>query len=591
MTESPSHHDISRYASVLDRVAGSAENDFELAVNVLQELGIGFRADLPDDATHELKAAAWAFTYVIDFAGKHARLVPRDNYGDRSNPPRVKDVPEDIRQLWRQLLELVQEPAAKARLAHLVFQCGGTGGRDAGLVAVDCYFESATRWQYRSDSVEDLCAASRIAQVIGDEARTSRALDLLLDVADAALNTPPVAAGIVLRAVRHAVSELLCPDRIDALLERAASELPDVKNRDEALELMQTRCVDDECRAALWDRRVGIYVDAAAQATDSPIMQMMLRKDALRTAEASGRRDLYERAAAALQSTRDTHAEMIHFESSSALYEEEFSRVRDSLIRGDSWQQALVTFAMSGPLSGDYDANVANTKERRRLASLTALMPVTLLGPDGLPIYQPVTEEDRFDFDLTQFEVHVISGMLRPLISALHAIPERFGLPFSQDLATFLDSWPGMGRTALPMITVALQRFWVGDSQGTIYTLMPTIEALVRDLILNVSHGMYRLQQTHAPGQYPGLGAMLDLMPNFYDISTGRLHALKTILTHPAGFNLRNRLSHGVERYSDPGHAALAVHTALWFATLTPKPPVPDPPDEEHGAAGGTVAS
>lgn len=98
-----------------------------------------------------------------------------------------------------------------------------------------------------------------------------------------------------------------------------------------------------------------------------------------------------------------------------------------------------MTFAKSGPLSGDYDANVANTKERRQLAPLTALMPVTLLGPDGLPIYQPATEEDRFDYDLTQFEVHIIGGMLRPLISALHAIPERFGLPLSQDVATFLD--------------------------------------------------------------------------------------------------------------------------------------------------------
>jgi hypothetical protein len=587
VSESIGEHDIAWYAGILDRVAATAETDFALALNVRHELGIGFRAALPDDASHELKAAVWAFTYVIDFAGKQARLVPRDNYGERSDPPRIKDVPENIRQLWRQLLEQVHEPAAKARLAHLVFQCGGTGGREAGLMAVDGYVESTAKWRHRSDSIEDLCAATRIARTIGDEAGAGRVLDRLLDLADAALNAAPAPAGIILRAFTHAIGEPLCPDRIDALLERAASELPDVKNRDQALELMQARCGDDPCRSALWERRVDVYIDAAALATDSAIMQMVLRQDALRTAEASGRRDLYERAAAALQDTRDIHAELIRFESSSALYEEEFASVRDSLIRGDSWKQALVTFATAGPLSGDYDANVENTKKRRQLAPLTALMPVTLLGPDGLPIYQPTTEEDRFDYDLTQFEVHIIGGMLRPLISALHVIPERFGLPLSQDIAIFLDSWPGMSRAALPTITVALQRFWVGDSHGAIYTLMPTVETLVRDLILNVNHGMYRLQQTHAPGQYPGLGVMLDLLPDFYVVSPGWLRALKTILTHPAGFNLRNRLSHGVERYSDPGHAALAIHTALWLTTLTPKAPVDVIPEEEPEAASG----
>jgi hypothetical protein len=69
------------------------------------------------------------------------------------------------------------------------------------------------------------------------------------------------------------------------------------------------------------------------------------------------------------------------------------------------------------------------------------------------------------------------------------------------------------------------------------------------------------------------------------------LRALKTILTHPAGINLRNRLSHGVERFIDPGHAALALHTALWLATRTPKPPAADVTDEKPQAAPGTDQS
>jgi hypothetical protein len=129
-----------------------------------------------------------------------------------------------------------------------------------------------------------------------------------------------------------------------------------------------------------------------------------------------------------------------------------------------------------------------------------------LLGPDGLPIWEPQTPEDRLDYDLTHFEVNIIGGMLRPLIAALHAIPERFGLPLTQELLEFLAIWPGISRSVVHTISFALQRFWVGDSEGVIYTVVPAIETLVRDLILHVNHGMYRLQQTHAPSQYPGLG-------------------------------------------------------------------------------------
>jgi hypothetical protein len=142
-----------------------------------------------------------------------------------------------------------------------------------------------------------------------------------------------------------------------------------------------------------------------------------------------------------------------------------------------------------------------------------------------------------------------------------------------------------MRRSTLPTIVGALQRFWIGDPQGATYTLVPSIEALIRELILDVNHGMYRLQRTHAPGQYPGLGAMLDLLPELFGLSPSYLRFLKVVLTHPAGFNLRNRLAHGINEYSDPGHAALVIHTVLVLATLTP--PTPAAADDANGDTQG----
>jgi hypothetical protein len=573
--------ELAGYASVLDEVASAAESDFEFSMNIREKFGLGLRSDLDESAPPEVRAIVWAVMYVIDFGGKNARLIPRENLGGESIPPQTKDVPEDIRAIWRHLLTLVTSATAKARLGHVVFQCGGSAGPQAATTAIDSYIESASAGTRTSDRINDLQSASRLARTMRDDEKVQRSLQMLLDISEATLDNEPEKAGLVLRPLAHVVGEPRCPNRVDELLERAAADLPDADDRDDALKLMQSRCGnDEERRSALWERRVDVYLEAA-EPQESAVMQTHLRQDALRTAEASGNKALYQKAAAALQNTRDHHAEMIRIESSVALYEEEFIQLRDSLIRGDSWKQALVTFSMAGPLSGDYEANLKNTKERHSLGGLSSLFPTVLIGPDGLPIYKPESEEDRIDFELTRFEAQIINGFVRPLISAIDAIPERFGLPTTAELVEFLNTWPGMSPAVAHVVVYALQRFWVGDSQGAIYTLTPVIETLVRDLILRANHGMYRLQQTpRQPGQYPGLGAMLDLLPDYYDVSEGWLHSLKTILIHPGGFNFRNSLSHGVVIYGDPGTAAIILHTALWLASRSPVPEEPQTPED-----------
>lgn len=566
--EETDEHDLAWYASVLDEVAGAAQSDFEFSMNIREKFGLGLRSDLDESTPPEVRAIVWAVMYVIEFdEGKNARLVPRENLGEESIPPQTKDVPEDIRVIWRQLLALVRSAPAKARLGHVVFQCGGSSGPQAAQTAIDSYIESASSQTRTLGRINDLQTASRLARIMRDDEKVKRSLQMLLDISKDALDNEPEKAGLVLRPLTHVVGEPLCPDGVDELLERAATDLPDPDDREYALKLMQRRCGDDDARrSALWERRVDVYLDAA-DAHESAVMQTHLRQDALRTAEASGSKDLYRKAAAALQNTRDHHAEMIRIQSSSAMYQEEFDRLRDSLISGDSWMESLVTFARTGPLSGDYDANLKNTKERHALGGLSALFPTQLTDGNGLPIYKAETEADRIDFELTRFEVQIIAGLIRPIISAIDAIPERFGLPTTQELLEFLSAWPGMSQTVVPTVGYALQRFWVGDSQGATYTLIPAIETLVRDLILRANHGMYRLQNApRQPGQYPGLGVMLDLLPDYYDVTEGCVHCLKTILTHPAGFNFRNKLSHGIEMYGDPGTAAIVIHTALWLA-------------------------
>lgn len=206
------------------------------------------------------------------------------------------------------------------------------------------------------------------------------------------------------------------------------------------------------------------------------------------------------------------------------------------------------------------------------------MFPDKVLGPDGLPIYEAVSPEDRLDGDLTKVEVQVITSNLRPLTAALHSIPERFAsIPDQAALVEFLSYWPSMNQETVRAATVALQRFWCGDYEGAVYTAIPWIENAIRQIILDANQGIYMLQKTHKRGQYPGLGAMIDLLPERFTLSQSRYRFLKATLTHPLGFNLRNQLSHGINLYNTSAAATLVLHTLLTVSLITPKPDPPQP--------------
>lgn len=542
-------------------------------------LGYHVYEELPRDASSLAMAACWAVDYAAEIGKNNAKLVPRHFLGDRTDPPHVKDVDESVRTAWRDMFPLVQSHPARARLAHLLFQLGGAGGREMAVTAIDAYSQAAAEWQREADAVEDLRVANRIARAISDASRAAAAIQDMLNAVQKLLILEPPIPGVVISALTHAVADPDCPGDVDQILERAAQVLPHSDDRDQVLRLIFGRCSDDECRQRIWRRRIDAYIDSSEHA-ESEIARVLLRQKALQIADESGIKGLRQHAASLLQTARERDLELIRFEASSEIYNEHFEQYRDSFIAGDNWRRALISFAKCGPLNGDTDTNRQHVQARRELGPIQAQMPIHIFGPGNLPYFSAITDEERFEFDLIKVEVWHIQGIAAPLIAALHEIPNRFGLPTTQELAQFLHGWPGIHISAVPSIVIALQRFWTGDSHGAVHTLFPKIEALIRELLLRIDYGMYALAQAQRPGQYPALGPLIEALAGRFTISESGVRFLKVLLTEPAGLNIRNQLAHGIENYSDPGTAALLIHTALFVGTLEP---LEQPDDEPTG--------
>lgn len=408
----------------------------------------------------------------------------------------------------------------------------------------------------------------------------TRSLELMADLVSDQLEAEDPLAGIILRALTHLVGEQGCPARVDELLERAANAWPDGHRRDQAYALMLRRCTNDACRATVWGRRVQAHIDHA-DAETSPLMRSVRLQQALATAEASNIRELRVRAASLLQAVRGSNHEMVRFTASSRRYEEEFDNLVDSLIEGDSWQAALVRFASFGPITGNVDTNRAKIENDHRIAPLASLFPVQLVTPEGLPFFSGSDEETRFDVDLVSWEQQLIEQWIRPLSVALHEIPSRHALPPRQTLIAFLDSWPGTFGNGATLADV-LTRYWAGDPNGAAFAIVPGIEALVRHLVLATDTGIYRLQRNQTPGQYPGLGVLLPLLTELYQLSESRSRFLAALLTHPVGLNLRNRMAHGYISGVGSPIAAVLIHAALGIAAIATPDVDADPQTEEQ---------
>lgn len=576
--------DLLWLAGVLDR-ASQEPSRYLMAAAGRTALGLSVIDGIPDELAVGQRALVWALAYhveTVDSSGqRRVRLAPAVESDDGSDPPPVGEVDEAVAEAWRSLLQLVTEPAAVARLHHLLFERGGADRRNHARAATEAYMGSAERWERGLDAVLDLTAATRLARAVGNEDLFGDSLNRMSELVTRYLSETEPPAGIILRGLEHLVGEPGCPGGVDVQLTRAASTWPDARRNDQVLALMLRRAKKPEDRREIWRRRVDAFT-AEASTASSAILRAMRLQQALALAEQSGDRNLRERAAAELQTIRLTDLGMMSFTVSSRQYEEEFDRQVAIVSGGENWKQSLIQFATFGTLSGMTERNRDIVRAQHREHPLSALFPTTLLGPDGLPAYAGNSEGDRFDVDLARWETQLIDRWVPVMSAALHEIPNRHGLPALAEITAFLNTWPAVEGGTGAALARSLLRFWAGDSEAAAYTLVPRIESLARSLVLTSERGIYRLQREHTPGQYAGLGALLAIVEKEYHLDESRSRFLSVLLRHPAGCNLRNLMLHGFSGDPGPGITAVLIHAALMIATISPDPDSHPERTEDH---------
>ena len=530
----------------------------------------------PDEHTELSKEVVlgWAFQYLLSerdprSTGLRDVFVPLFSLGNGNNfPPLPADLPEPVLTLWQAVTPHAQHPAARGRLSDLLF-CAGASPGENGRTAIDAYLKiSEVPWNYLS-IVDGLLRAAQLARGIGDDQRLEEVRYKILLVARATLDGQE-GPGVVLPLL-EALAGQHSGYRPEAseLLRGALVTYKEPHTQDHIVSLLLTLSDDEEERRALKVERVRVWLAAANSATQ--MVRVMHLETAVRLADGAGDDELRRDVRQLLQEAAQGDLGMVRSSHSIQLPNEVVEEYLRQFTDAPSWKEALEGFAHHPPVTGTIDETRRVADAADKAGPFQAIIPPVVVGGDGLPRWRPETDQERQDARLARHEtlrLQLASGLLA---LGLERIADTYGVPDRASLVTQLSSRPNLTSGTSDILADSFLAFWSKDYSGAVHRAIWQIEALSRNLLLQVDQGIYNVQRESRPGQYPGLGFLLRRLLGL-GLDESWYRYLWTVFASPAGLNLRNEVAHGFIADLGAPLTAVTLHAANYLTTISVTP-------------------
>jgi hypothetical protein len=549
-------------------------------------------------------AAAAAFMYAEpagrrDNHGLKEFFRPMGGYGDIVNPPHIRDMPAWVTETWELCAGRVTAPMARARLHDLCFVAGLGQSLDHICAAVTAYLEvgdyylnggggelglATAHLQVALGATHALARALELARATHQDDLADAAVQKLVEAAGQALDDHDGGPGVVLGFIDPLAHDSAQPAELDDLLARARERyLGDMWNTNSTIELELARPgIDNETR----ERLRGDEVEAMlTQAETAPPMNALLhRQAAAQLARTYELTYLYERAVNELQDMRGEDLGMVQHKVDLSIPAEFVEQFIGQFVNAPTWQEGLKGLVSVSPPSGQLEANLQQVAELPTISPLLSIIAVTQIGPDGLPRKTSSTDEERAAYHLAEAEIRhmqVFGGMY---VEGLKRIGERWSPIDEEELTDFFGQQNHVATETAAALARGFLRFFGGDHEGATFSVVPRIERLARDRLMQMGAAVYKPAKPTAVGQYSGLGVLLQkLEDRGLDPSWGRF--LGTLLTRAEGSSFRNHLLHGAVDDPSVGSAGLTLIAALYLAVgVRGQSPVP-------GGSAGPVSS
>jgi len=498
-------------------------------------------------------------------------------------PTPLARLPAEVAALWASTADRVTAVAPRARLHHLLFECGhgnkGTHGREAAVA----YVTVGTGTWSRLERVNCLDWAVDLRKRLGDNAGAAEVYPELITLATNSLNQEKPEPGIALQALEVLAFEDTGNSDLPELLERARQQYANPYLTAKTIGLQERVFKADPAkREQLRRETVQAFFDHALSHPPG-LVRMAFLEDTAKAANQYGFADLSEQATAAMQKMSSDDLGLRERSATLTLPAGTVDAHVAQLVERQSLADVFQALAAAEPPTGDVDTNMQSRQQLAEQSPATVLFPTKSVGQDGLPRYTATSEDERIDEQLSRIE-NVRLGIrgeitARVLEGALTRFP-----PSEAELITMLQALPHVSPPVARSVARAILAFQAKRYEEATTVAMPRIESLVRALCQEKDVLRFRVQRDtrqgpSTRGQYPQLGALLVEIRPWMDRSWDRF--LSTFLVSPFGPNYRNELLHGYVDDATRIPAALTILIALRLALI---PLSADPATEDLGS-------
>lgn len=565
----------------VDRVASAADSWHQIAWSLRQELAE------TDDAT----ALIAAFEYSLHIERRsvkrpsRASFEPMLRFGDgETSPPLVASVPERWVTVWAAAAASIRAPAGVARLHDLLVVRGVDDRRPNAESAAAAYRTVArlAGWSHL-DQADALVRALELARSFRLDALIAPILDEMVAAARASLQRGPAEPGVALCLIRALASDSDGPEVVDALLAQARSAYRGAHHAESVIEIQLERARGNRTQIVELQRsRVRAWLDEADRTEG--LASVVHLETAARLARDLGFSDLATEAATRLQAVGPESLDLARISVEATIPEAAVREYLAPLLEASDVRDLLATLVSYPPSTGSASENRDELAKSRVEFPLQHMFSQVRLGGDGLPRWTPNTEEQTDDGALSRQELLRFRFTGDLIATGLYEGGRALS-PTESEVAQFLEELPNIDADPAALLAHAFAAYWRGDWTAALFMALPCAETFCRQVVISLGRGIYQTQRGQRPGQYPGLGSLLQWMRES-GLDEDWYRYAWTVLASPAGLNLRNEVAHGFVHSVAPLHAAAVLQIVLYLGAIgtseDTRPP-DDKPTEEQG--------
>lgn len=217
--------------------------------------------------------------------------------------------------------------------------------------------------------------------------------------------------------------------------------------------------------------------------------------------------------------------------------------------------------------------NVASARGQAELASIDA--PLQAMIPrihisDDIPVAHSINDAERLadaaDQNVKQWIQINTASILVPLVERLIS-EKRLNV---EALVAYFERWGRASEQDIEFLHLGFRHYIAADHTSALHVLVPRYEALLRGVFEAGGTAAFRSRRTQAGSEAETLGSFLS-KPAVKSTLSEDLHAyIRIVLAEQRGWNLRNRIAHGLITLQECTvlESTVIIHLLLLLTTI-----------------------